>query len=425
VSVRRFSSGWATVAVLFVLLVGAVGTQMCFGLFLKPLADGFGWSRAGVSGAMSLLMAVSGVVGVAMGKVTDRFGARTAIAPGILIGTVSYLLVSRVEALWQFYLLFGLGGGILIGCANTPAITSVSRRFGADGRTLAIGVVLLGSIVGQMALSPSISAVIVSFGWRPAWVIMAIVVLVCGLPSIAFLGRSRPGTGRPALSRGADAEGTEKGEEGLSWRGAARTLAFWVLIVTGVIFGLGFSAFSAHIVAYITDTGLSTTTAVMVFTVSSAGMVVGTLVAGAIATKLGDRLALVLLTALDGVVTALFVGARSAWRFYRLAVILGFAFSAVVPIRMGVVSPLFGLRAVGTIVGILSLSFSVGAIGGPFLTGYIFDAAGSYDPAFLIFGGLLLAAALALCFLRVPRAAASAHRAPEAATIWRAGDGLG
>jgi MFS family permease len=113
--------------------------------------------------------------------------------------------------------------------------------------------------------------------------------------------------------------------------------------------------------------------------------------------------------------------------FCLLAVLLGLAFGAVVPIRMGIAPRLFGLRALGTIIGFVSLSFSVGAIAGSFLTGYIYDVTGGYDLAFVLFGAFLLADSVALCFLRAPRSPAGADQAEAAAStsIWRAGDGLG
>ena len=118
----------------------------------------------------------------------------------------------------------------------------------------------------------------------------------------------------------------------------------------------------------------------------------------------------------------LFIPAGSAWAFYLLGVLLGFAFSGAVPVRMAVIPPLFGIRAVGTIIGLASLSFSVGAIVGPFLAGYIFDSTGSYDLAFLIFG-IFLAVGIRVSVLppRSRSQAPPARRAP----IWRAEDGLG
>ena len=255
---------------------------------------------------------------------------------------------------------------------------------------MAIGVALLGPIIGQMILSPVISTVIEGSGWRTAWVVLAVVAFVCGLPA------------------------------GLSAGDTAKTPAFWILMVGGAVLGLGFYAFNAHVVPYATDIGISTTAAALVLTVSSVGGAAGTLLAGAITARLGYRWTLLVLTALNGVAVFLFVGAGSVWAFYSLAVILGFAFSAVVPVRMGVVPTLFGLRAIGTIIGFTSLSFSLGAIAGPFVAGYIFDSTASYDLAFVIFGILLMIGAATLYFLRAPRV----DPAPDPTAIWRAGDGL-
>jgi MFS family permease len=421
---RRLSFGWVIVAASLVMLVGAVGTQACFGLFLKPLSHDFGWSRAGVSGAMSLLLAVSGLMGVVMGRVTDRYGARAAMAPGIAIGTLSYALVSRIDSLWQFYLLVGLGGGILVGCANTPAVTAVSRWFGAQ-RTTAIGILLLGPTLGQVVLAPSISSAMESWGWRDSWLLMAAVAFVCGLPALGLLDRRRLLAGGSASRGSTDARKSGGHAEGLSGKEATRTVAFWILMATGVALGLGFWAFTAHIVAHATDAGVPATTAALILTLSSVGAAVGTLLAGPIAGKLGDRWALVLFTALHGVALLLFIAAGSVWAFSVLALVLGLAFGAVVPVRIGVAPRLFGLRALGTIIGFVTLSFSVGAIGGSFLTGYIFDTTGSYDLAFVLFGALLLADSFALLFLRVPTSILSADPASGATPIWRAGDGLG
>jgi MFS family permease len=393
---------------------------MCFGLFLKPLTEQFGWSRAGVSGAMSLLMAVSGVMGVLMGRVTDRYGARTAVVPGVVIGAVSYALMYRMDSLWEFYLLFGVGGGILAGCTYTPAIAAVSNWFDAERRTMAIGVALLGPVVGQMILSPVMSGVIEGYGWRTAWVVLGIVAFVCGVPAMAVIGKRPVIAQQAAGARSAGGRDARPAAEGLSVGEAAKTRAFWILTVAGAVLGLGFYAFTAHVVPYATDVGVSATAAALILTVSSIGGVAGTLLAWAVTARLGYRWTLLLLTALNGVAMLLFIMAGSMGAFYLLAVIIGFAFSAVVPVRMGVVPSFFGLRAIGAIIGFSALAFSVGAIVGPFLAGYVFDATASYDLAFLICGILLMAGAAALYFLRAPKA----DRVPGPAPIWRAGGGL-
>lgn len=395
----RPSYGWVIVAVSFILLIGAFGTQMCFGLFLTPLTEEFGWKRGAVSGAMSLLMAVSGLVGVFMGKATDRWGARAAVAPGIVLGAIGYLLTSRIDHLWEFYLTFGVGGGFLAGCSYTPAITIVSSWFNPRQRTMAIGVALLGVIAGQMVLSPLVSRIIEGNGWRTAWWVLAIVAFGCGLPALALA------KGKPHMAEAASGGGAGGGAQpaGLSVGEAARSGAFWILMLSGAAIGLGFYAFNAHVISYAKDVGLSADAAALIFTVSGVGGALGTLLAGAFTSKIGHRWSLLVFTALNAVAILLYIPAGTAWAFYLLAVLLGFAFSGAVPVRMAIIPPLFGHRAVGTIIGLASLSFSMGAIAGPFLAGYIFDSTGSYDRAFFIFGILLAVGSASLYFLRTPK----------------------
>jgi MFS family permease len=262
--------------------------------------------------------------------------------------------------------------------------------------------------------------VIEGSGWRTAWVILGLVAFVCGLPALVLIGRKPEvdGAGKtPTTVGGVDAPAPPRG---LSTGEAAKTSAFWILVLAGAVLGLGYYAFASHVVPYATDVGISSSTAALILTVSSIGGIAGTLLAWMIARKLGYRWTLVLLTALNAVALLLFVFAGSVWMFYLLSVLVGFAFSAAVPVRMGVTPPLFGLRAIGALLGLTALAFSVGAIVGPFLAGYIFDSTGGYDLAFLIFGVLLLVGAVALYFLRAPRTGRQPGRSP----IWRAGDGL-
>jgi len=355
-------------------------------------------------------------MGVVTGRMTDRWGARAAVAPGVVLGALGYLLLSRMSHLWEFYLCFGVGGGFLAGCSYTPAVTAVSYWFDPRRRTMAIGVALLGVIAGQMLLTPLISRIIEGSGWRTAWWVLAIVAFGCGVPALILAGRRPAGSEGVAAGSGA---GAAPSSFGLSAGEAARTAAFWILMFSGAAIGLGFYAFNAHVISYAKDVGLSADTAALIFTVSGVGGALGTLLAGPVAGRLGHRWTLLLMTGLNAVAIFLFIPASTAWAFYLLGVVLGFAFSGAVPVRMAVIPPLFGGRAMGTIIGLASLSFSIGAIAGPFLAGYIFDSTGSYDLAFLIFGVLLAAGTASLYYLRAPRAM---EPAPERGELASAGE---
>jgi MFS family permease len=382
----RLSYGWVIVFASLVLLVGSFGTQLCFGVFLKPLSEEFGWTRAATSGAMSLAMGISGVIGVVMGRLTDRFDVRIPIGIAMAVGTACYLLLARMDSLWQFYLYFGLGAGICIGSTYAPVSAIVSKWF-REKRALALGTALMGIGVGQIVLSPVAAHLIETIGWRTTYVVLGMVIFVCALPALFLLGRKPPEPDGQERAGGPDGGG-------MTTRQAARTAPFWMLMFTGVAIAAGFYIVAAHIVPAATDMGIAPTAAALIITVSGIAGIAGT-VGGTwwLTKKLGHRRALLVLCAGQAVVFFLFIPTSSLWAFYVVAALLGFFFSASTPVRQAMAPPLFGLKSIGAVLGFAYLAWSVGAVVGPFLAGLIYDLTRSYDLAFLLGGVLLLAAA--------------------------------
>jgi MFS family permease len=385
------SFGWVIVVASLVLLVGSFGTQLTFGVFLKPLVAEFGWTRAAASGAMSLAMGVSGIIGVVMGRLTDRFDVRIAIGIAMAVGTACYVLLARMHSLWEFYLYFGLGGGICIGSTYAPVSAIVSKWF-TTNRALALGTALMGIGVGQMILSPVAARLIESSGWRTTYVVLGIVIFVCAAPALLVLGRRPPPpapTGRHAGSATAPG-GDTRPAEGMTTAQAARTAPFWMMMITGVAIASGFYIVAAHIVPAATDAGISPTAASLILTVSSLGGIPGTVIgAWWLTKKLGNRRALLVLCAIQALALFLFVAASSLWAFNVVAILLGVSFSASTPVRQTMAPPLFGMKSIGAVLGYAYLAWSVGAVLGPFLGGLIHDLTQSYDLAFVL-GGVLL-----------------------------------
>lgn len=389
-----FSYGWVIVFASLILLVGSFGTQLTFAVFLKSLSAEFGWTRAAISGAMSLAMGVSGLIGLVMGRLTDRFDVRIVIGIAMVVGAACYVLLAGMHSLWQFYLYFGLGGGICIGSTYAPVSATVSKWF-SRRRALALGIALMGIGVGQMTLSPVAAYLIERTGWRTTYVILGVVILVCALPALFLLGRRPPETAaasRPGSSEGGSTDGQASSSiEGMTIRQAARTAPFWMMMITGVAIASGFYIIAAHLIPAATDAGIAPTTAALILTVSGVVGIPGT-VAGTwwLTDALGHRWALFVLCAGQAVALFLLVPTSSLWAFYVLAALLGFCFSASTPVRQAMAPPLFGLRSIGAVLGFAYLAWSIGALAGPFLGGLIYDLTHSYDLAFVLGGVLLL-----------------------------------
>ena len=394
----NFPYEWVVVGASALLFLGSYGAMLSFGVFLKPIIDDFGWTRAVTSGAMSIVMGISGLVGIMMGRLTDKYGARMPIAIGALIGGLAYWLMSYASSLWQLYLYFGIGVGICVGSCYAPVSTIVSKWF-VEKRALALGITLLGITIGQMLLSPLSAYVITTHGWRPAYLMLAVIVWITAIPAVILLGKNPP---QPTRTDRSSVEGRiGKPVQSREWSAteAAKTAPFWMLMITGFVLSAGSYFVTTHIVAYATDIEISATLAALILTVMGVGGIAGTLLAWSITVKLGNRGSFLLLLGIQTIALFLLIWATSLWVLFALILFFGFGFGAVVPVRTAMVPQLFGARSMGTIMGFASFAWAVGGIGGPVLAGHIFDLSQSYDIAFLAGGLLLIIGMLAVYYL--------------------------
>ncbi len=385
---------WVMVAAAMVLMAGFQAGLLCFGVFAEALGQEFGWSTAVISGAMSLCVGVSGVMGILMGRVTDKHGISLVLSLGLLTGVASCLLLSSTESEWQLYLWFGVGVGICSGCGYSPVTAAISKLF-VEKRALAMGVALAGIVLGQMVFSPVMNAVIEADGWRMAFFVLAMIVLACGVPGTLLLSK-RPEAGRDGAAAPHGSAGGEHRGLGLSVKQAVKTAPFWMVTATGFAMGAGYFLLMSSIFPAALDRGLSEGSAALIVTVSAVGGLVGSVLAGWLTARLSGRWALLVLCLGQAVAIFCFIATDSVWSFYAAALVFGVSFGAAAPVRLAMVAPLFGIRAVGALLGLAVFSWSCGGIFSPYLAGYTKDATGSYSMAFLVCGVLLVLGVLSI-----------------------------
>src|SRR6478609_11811475 len=101
VRIRMFY-GWVIVAVGIVVSCIGMGGVMSLGVFLQPMADTLGWSRAGISTASALAFLWMGVGGFLWGWLYDRYGARVVVILGGLLQGFGFVMASQAESLLVF-----------------------------------------------------------------------------------------------------------------------------------------------------------------------------------------------------------------------------------------------------------------------------------------------------------------------------------
>ncbi len=393
--------GYIVVAAAFAIIAVNAGAVFSFSVFFAPLQDEFGWSRAVTSAAFSLHMITQGVLAIGVGRLNDRFGPRIIVTVcGLLLG-VGFALISRVNAVWQLYLLYGLLIGAGVSGGPVPLMSTVARWFRAR-RGLMTGIVMGGVGVGTMILPPVADWLIRTVSWRSSFLAVGVLLLLV-VPLAAQLLRRDPAMmGLQPLGSNDDARQlrTAPPPAGLSFSDALRTRQLWLLIVSFGGFGFAVHSVMVHVVVHATGLGLSPAVAASTMTAIGALSVAGRVGVGSLADRRGSKRLMVLQYGLLALSLFWFAAVKETWAVFAGAICFGFAFGGIVPLNSHIVAELFGLQAHGALLGATGVSIGVGSAVGPIVTGYCYDTLGSYSLPFMICGSLAAAAALLTCLIQ-------------------------
>jgi len=383
---KRLHYSWVLViAASFMAFINSIGA-FTFGLYLKPLAMEFNCGRAVISGARSLSGLLSGVLGIGTGALTDRYGPRILITfSGILAG-LGLLLMSRVNSVWQIYLLYGVIMAIGLSCFNVPTYSTIPRWF-TQKRGIALGIIHTGFGLGGMIMTPLVQWFISGYGWRPSYLIVGLLTLVVVTPLAQFMKHSPQRIGlKPYGENGtlAEEQPLESDAGGVPFTRAIKTSRFGLFASILFCFMFCLGVVMTHIFPHATDIGISATTAANIIVFFSGSGIIGKLSIGFIADRIGTRLSLSIY--LMGVTLALMglLFAEEIWTLYVFATVFGIGYGGVITLPAAVTAELFGLEYVSMIFASLMFFGTVGTALGPVLAGSLFDITGNYTLAFLI-----------------------------------------
>lgn len=381
----RFFYGYIVVAASTLIILLTYGVRTSFGVFFKPMINEFEWTRALISGAVTLSMVMQGLWGILMGRLNDKFGSRLVITFCCFISGLGLLLMSITNSAWQLYLFYGVIIGIGMGGVFVALFSTVTRWF-VKQRGVMTGIVAAGIGAGTLVVAPISNWLISTYDWRASNLILGGVVMVIGIATAQFLRRDPTQMG--LVSYGQNKNNRENTlssvTKGLSLKEAVYTRQFWM--VTIIFFCLGYVIFAVtvHIVPHITDLQISATTAATILATTGGIQAIGGVVLGVVADKIGNRRVLVISYVLISAAMFWLLPIRSAWVFYLFAVVYGFGVSGGGIMEPIIVAELFGIKSHGLILGVVSFVFTIGGAVGPLATGYIFDLTGNYKISFLL-----------------------------------------
>jgi MFS family permease len=379
--------GWRVVAGSGVGVFFASAFVLTFAVLLKPLSEEFSWSREAVSaafGAMTVSVAFSAPV---MGHLVDRFGPRLIVGPSLMLAGCAFASLSALTAhLWHLYAVYILIGLAMAGTSPVVYSRVVSGWFDRR-RGVALAVMIASAGVGAIVHPPALQALVGATGWRGGCLVLGVIIAVAGAPLVARFVRE-------AHERGAHPSGGVPGS--LVWD-ALRSRVYWTLLL--VVFGttLALNGVVVHLSALLIDRGLSASHAIMVMSVMGGGSLAGRLVTGWLLDRFDAIRVSFLLLAVAAAGVFLLAGANSLVSGVIAAVCIGFGTGGEVDVVPYLLSRYFGLRALGTLMGVVWMAFGLAGAAGPALMGRAFDSTGSYVGVLVVFAvGVIGAAGLML-----------------------------
>ena len=362
--------GWVIVGVGMVVTCIGLGTMMSLGIFLQPIAETMGWSRAGISAAATLNFLAMGVGAFAWGTLSDRFGTRAVVlCGGVLLG-LGLTTASFATGLVAFQLLFGILVGLAAGSFYAPMIATTTRWF-TEHRSLAVALVSAGLAMGTLLIAPLARALISGYDWRTAMFALGCVAWAVVIP-VAFLLRPPPVT--PRAGGGAAATTSHD----ITVAQALRTPQFAAIALTHFACCAAHSGPIFHMVTYAIDCGVSPMAAATVFGTAGLAALGGRVVCGVVADRVGARLTLLVGLTIQAVAISLYLMVHDVWTFYALASLFGFSYGGVMPLYAILVREYFGARIMGTMFGAVAMVSTLGMAIGPWGGGWLYDAFGGY-----------------------------------------------
>jgi MFS family permease len=392
---------WALVAAGALLGCVGIGALFSLAVLLQPMGSDTGWSRAGLSAAMTVAFLASGFAGFGWGALSDRTGPRPVVLAGSVLLGLALVLASRATTLLQFQLAFGLLLGVAVASFFAPVMAATAAAF-ERRRNLAISLVSAGVGVAPMTMSPLVAWLLTQVGWRETLLVLGVLSWALTLPAAWFV-RTPAMPGAHAAATGAAA-------------GAAMTMGQALRSKPFIVLALAFFACCAahsgpifHTVSYAVGCGLSVTAAVTVYSMEGAAGLGGRLLFGVLGDRYGAKPVLVAGLALQAVAAVAYLAVDQLGGFYAVALVFGLAYGGTMPLYASLAREAFPPRILGGVIGAMTMLSGLGMALGPLFGGWLFDRYGSY--AWMYTGSLMLGLAAAAVVTRFPSTPA---RRPDA-----------
>lgn len=407
---KKIFYGWYIVGASLVIIILDGLLLYSFGVFLPYLNEDFGLSRAEGSSLFSFRSLVQAPGFILAGRLIDKFDPRAVIFGGGLIAALGMFFSGIATTSWELYISYGCLVGFGDAVLYITCVALVSRWF-VKRRALAIGIITTGVPLSGLITNPLTAWLINGFGVRHALFVLGGIMVIALLSAFVLRGRPEEKNLKPygeeddGHKAGADSRDIDTAAPKKDWTAleAISTSGYWLMYS---MYFLGFTTFLIIVTQFYNfeiDLKIPAIAAAGPAAAIGLGSIIGrTILSSILAEALEYRKVILVCLFAQGSSIILLLTFDHIWAFYLFGFLFGFFYSAWVPIFPTLLGKFYGLGALGTIYGIFGTSYSIAAIGGPLLAGYVFDVTGSYFYPFLFTILCCYAAAAGAFFIKAP-----------------------
>ena len=406
-SLRTVHYAWIIAAVTFLVLMVGAGVRAVPGVFVVPLENEFGWSRATISLAVGINIGIYGLMAPFAAATMDAFGVRRTLAVAVSMIGVGIGLTTLMTASWQLMLLWGVVLGFSIGFTTNVLAAQTATRWFVARRGTVLGFLTSAVATGQFLLLPMLAMVAASFGWRAMALLIAAIVLALA-PVVALLMRDRPedvgltAYGEPPGARPAARSPTNPVRAAFAGLAIGlRSKDFY--LIAGTFFVCGASTnglIGTHLIPACIDNGIAEVAAASLLASMAVFNFIGATGSGWLSDRIDPRLLLCVYYGLRGL--SLLILPFSFDTFYGLALFAtfyGLDWIATIPPTVKLIGQSFGRERTGIMYGWVTCVHQMGGASAAFFGGVMRDSFDTYMYAFMLSGLLCLLAAIAVWFI--------------------------
>jgi MFS family permease len=387
---RRLHPAWVVLGAVTLCLLASTGLRATFAVYIKPIETEMGWSRGALSIAAAISLLLLGAIGPFAGRLADRWGPRRVIVASMALLGVGGVALAFVHSLWQLYVTAGIVMALGAGGAALSTGSSVVARWFQTHRGTAIGFAAGGMSAGQLIVIPLASWIVLSQGWRVSALWLGVGLLVLVLPLAAWFIRNTPEERglRPYGAVGQALTAAQVQAEQKAGRvtvgEAAQTMPFWLLM--GTFFVCGYTSvgmIGTHFIPHALEHNFTAMQASAALGVMGAMNILGTVGSGWLCDRVGRRVPLAIFYFVRGLSLIFLLYVWNVPSLHFWAALFGLNYISTVPPTTTLTANIYGRFSVGELSGWIFFAHQVGAAIAAALAGWVYEATGSYGPAFV------------------------------------------